>query len=122
MQTSRLAAAGTRVLRSNFARLQSPLKINLALTYWCQYRCQTCNIRKKKPQDELTTDEILSFIENNREVAWVDVTGGEIFLRNDIGELQQSERREASRSSVTSRGSARDRSDLEARAHGALPR
>ncbi len=76
-----------RVLRANFGRGAYPLKLNLAVTYWCQYRCQTCNIWQKRPQDELTTDELLEFVRRNRRFSWVDVTGGEIFLRQDVGEL-----------------------------------
>lgn len=80
----RTLRAGGRVLQAHLGRLSSPLKINLCVTYWCQYRCQTCNIWQRKPVDELTTDELLSFIDRNRDVGWVDVTGGEIFLRSDI--------------------------------------
>lgn len=80
----RLGAGALQVLRANFARLDHPLKLTFALTYWCQYRCQTCNIWQKKPTDELSTEELLEFVERNRGFSWVDVTGGEIFLRKDI--------------------------------------
>ena len=83
----RMAAAGAGLLRANFASLKRPLKVNLCITYWCQYRCQTCNIWKRKPENELTTDELLAFVEKNAHTAWLDVTGGEIFLRDDIGEV-----------------------------------
>jgi radical SAM protein with 4Fe4S-binding SPASM domain len=75
------------VALANVTRLSSPLKVNFALTYWCQYRCKTCNIWKLRPSDELTTEEILAFVARNRTVSWLDVTGGEIFLRKDIGEI-----------------------------------
>ncbi|MEO7136033.1 MAG: radical SAM protein [Vicinamibacterales bacterium] len=83
----RMAAAGAELLRANFASLKRPLKVNLCITYWCQYRCQTCNIWKRKPENELTTDELIAFVENNAETAWLDVTGGEIFLREDIDQV-----------------------------------
>jgi MoaA/NifB/PqqE/SkfB family radical SAM enzyme len=83
----RYAVAAARVGRANFARLDAPLKLNFAVTYWCQYRCRTCNIWRKKPQDELSTGEILAFVARNRGFSWVDVTGGEIFLRDDIEEI-----------------------------------
>jgi radical SAM protein with 4Fe4S-binding SPASM domain len=76
--------AGGRVLKAHAGRLSHPLKINLCLTYWCQYRCQTCNIWKRKPEDELTTDELLRFAASNTFTEWLDVTGGEIFLRPDV--------------------------------------
>jgi radical SAM protein with 4Fe4S-binding SPASM domain len=75
------------VLQAHAGRLAHPLKINLCLTYWCQYRCQTCNIWKRKPEDELTTDELLRFVAANNCTEWLDVTGGEIFLRKDVGEI-----------------------------------
>lgn len=79
--------AARQVAAANIGRLSTPLKVNFALTYWCQYRCKTCNIWKKKPEHELTTDEVLTFIARNRKFSWIDVTGGEIFLRRDIGEI-----------------------------------
>ena len=87
LRLPRYAAAAVRVGRANFARLESPLKLGFAVTYWCQYRCRTCNIWQRRPQDELSTDEILAFVARNRDFAWVDVTGGEIFLRPDVEEI-----------------------------------
>ena len=83
----RLARAGGAILQAHAGRLAQPLKINLCLTYWCQYRCKTCNIWQRKPVDELSTDELLTFIAKNTRTGWLDVTGGEIFLRPDIGEI-----------------------------------
>src|SRR5437762_2658166 len=76
-----------RLARANVGRLGYPLKLNLALTYWCQYKCKTCNIWKRKPTDELTTAEVLAFVRENPSVSWLDVTGGEIFLRDDITDI-----------------------------------
>ena len=73
--------------KANVAPLTTPLKINLCVTYACQYRCKTCNIWQRKPAGELTTSELLSFISKNRGAQWLDVTGGEIFLRKDIGDI-----------------------------------
>ena len=77
------AAAG----RAHVGRLAVPMKLTFAVTYWCQYRCATCNIWRRRPEDELSTDEILAFIRNTTGVAWADITGGEIFLRPDAAEL-----------------------------------
>jgi radical SAM protein with 4Fe4S-binding SPASM domain len=76
-----------RLARANVSRLSYPLKLNLALTYWCQYRCKTCNIWQRKPTDELTTEELLTFVGSNPSVSWLDVTGGEIFLRDDLADI-----------------------------------
>lgn len=78
---------GLHVLEMNLKRPRLPLKINFALTYRCQYKCKTCNIWQLKPANELTTDELLCFIDRNDFVRWVDLTGGEIFLRPDIDEI-----------------------------------
>jgi MoaA/NifB/PqqE/SkfB family radical SAM enzyme len=68
-------------------RPAAPLKLNLCLTYWCQYRCKTCNIWQRKPTDELTTSEITALVRENPNVTWVDLTGGEIFLRPDLDDI-----------------------------------
>ena len=60
------------------------MKVNLCVTYACQYRCKTCNIWQRTPTDELTTDELLPFIPSIGGSRWLDVTGGEIFLRDDM--------------------------------------
>jgi radical SAM protein with 4Fe4S-binding SPASM domain len=83
----RSAHAGAALLQSTAIRPGAPLKLNFCLTYWCQYRCKTCNIWQRKPTDELTTDEVITFIRQNPHITWVDLTGGEIFLRPDIDEI-----------------------------------
>jgi MoaA/NifB/PqqE/SkfB family radical SAM enzyme len=50
------------VLRATVHRPPAPLKLNLCLTYWCQYKCKTCNIWQRKPTDELTTDEVAALV------------------------------------------------------------
>ena len=86
-KVARYVHLGGALLRSTATRPSSPLKLNLCLTYWCQYRCKTCNIWQRKPTDELTTDEIIGFVRENPDISWVDLTGGEIFLRPDIDEI-----------------------------------
>jgi len=79
-----MARGAARVALANMDRPAMPLKVTLALTYWCQYRCQTCNIWQKKPENELSTTELDRFFEVNEGISWLDLTGGEIFLRPDI--------------------------------------
>ena len=83
----RSAHLGLALLRTTATRPSAPLKLNLCLTYWCQYRCKTCNIWRRKPADELTTDEVLALVRENPHITWADLTGGEIFLRQDIDEI-----------------------------------
>lgn len=80
----RSAHLGAALLGTTVSRPSAPAKVNLCLTYWCQYRCKTCNIWQRKPVDELTTDEVIAFVRENPHITWVDLTGGEIFLRADI--------------------------------------
>ena len=82
-----LAHLARSLVKSTAGRPSSPLKLNLCLTYWCQYRCKTCNIWQRKPTDELTTDEIVALVRENPDVTWADLTGGEIFLRKDIDDV-----------------------------------
>lgn len=84
---TRRAHFGLSILRATASRPAAPFKLNLCLTYWCQYRCKTCNIWQRKPTDELTTAEIVALVRENPHVNWVDLTGGEIFLRKDIDEV-----------------------------------
>src|SRR5688572_11262216 len=84
---ARFARAAGRIASANLVRPAVPLKLNWCLTYWCQYRCQTCNIWQRQPVDELSTDEILRILAANESPSWLDLTGGELFLRKDIGDL-----------------------------------
>ena len=84
---ARSAHLGVALLKSTVTRPSMPLKLNFCLTYWCQYRCKTCNIWQRKPTEELTTDEVIALIRENPGITWADLTGGEIFLRPDIDEI-----------------------------------
>ena len=86
-RVGRFGHLGASLLKSTMSRPAAPLKLNLCLTYWCQYRCKTCNIWQRKPTDELTTDEVFALVRENPGVTWTDLTGGEIFLRPDIDEI-----------------------------------
>jgi radical SAM protein with 4Fe4S-binding SPASM domain len=83
----RQAIVATQLLRASVGRLSAPVKVNLCVTYWCQYRCRTCNIWQRRPEGELTTAELLEFVHRNHGIRWIDIMGGEIFLRKDLIEL-----------------------------------
>lgn len=84
---TRSAALGLAVARATAHRPPAPYKLNFCLTYWCQYKCKTCNIWERKPSDELTLDEIAAFVRHTPDISWLDLTGGEIFLRRDIDDI-----------------------------------
>ena len=76
-----------RATKANVARLAFPMKLTFCITYWCNYKCQTCNIWKMKPRDELTLEEIRRFFQVSNRFSWIDVTGGEVSLRKDFVDI-----------------------------------
>jgi radical SAM protein with 4Fe4S-binding SPASM domain len=80
-------ALARRAAEANVRRLDFPFKLTFCLTFWCNYRCQTCNIWKMKPRDELRLDEIQRFFQRSPGFLWVDLTGGEVTLRKDFPEI-----------------------------------
>ena len=78
---------GMTALKSNFSSLRHPYKLTFSITYKCQSRCLTCNIWEMKPTNELSLEEIQKFAARNNYFRWVEITGGEPFLRNDVLEI-----------------------------------
>ena len=76
-----------RATKANLARLDFPMKLIFCVTYWCNYRCQSCNIWKMKPEDELQLEELRRFFRVSKGFSWVDVTGGEVSLRKDFVDI-----------------------------------
>ncbi len=74
-------------LRSNVSELQHPYKLTFSVTYRCQSRCLTCNIWQLRPVGELSLAEITEFARKNTHFRWIEITGGEPFLRSDITEI-----------------------------------
>ena len=72
------------ILVSNFRRLAFPYKLTFCVTYWCNYKCKTCNIWQRKPENELTLGEINEFFRKSNKFNWIDFTGGEVWLRKDF--------------------------------------
>lgn len=85
----RLINFGWNVLSSNYRNLNFPIKLNYAVTYRCNQKCLTCNIWQKPPDEEMTLEEIRLFFQKNSKFNWIDLTGGEIFLRKDIQQILQ---------------------------------
>jgi MoaA/NifB/PqqE/SkfB family radical SAM enzyme len=87
MTLKNLLGLGLTALKSNFTTLDKPYKVNYCITYLCQSRCLTCNIWQMRPKGELTIDEVREFAKKNNSFKWVELTGGEPFLREDIDEI-----------------------------------
>ena len=49
-----------------------------------------CDIWKRKPEGELTLEEIEQFFQKNNRFSWVNLTGGEMFLRKDAYDIIES--------------------------------
>ena len=75
------------ILRSNVMTPAYPYKITFAVTYRCNSKCLTCKIWKRKATPELPVEEIESFFRANPGIAWLDLAGGEVFLRKDFIEI-----------------------------------
>ena len=84
MRIAPYAALAARALEANFRRPSHPFKLTFCITFWCNYRCETCNIWKMKPRDELRLEEIQAFFRQSSRFVWVDLTGGEVWLRKDF--------------------------------------
>ncbi len=87
MAIKQLAGIGYTALKSNFTELERPYKLNFAVTLLCQSRCLTCNIWELKPKGELTIEEVREFARKNTSFRWIELTGGEPFLRRDIVDI-----------------------------------
>ena len=72
------------ILTSNIKRLTQPYKLTYAVTYRCNSRCTICNIWKKPYKTELSLREIQYFFKKNTYFNWINLTGGELVLRNDL--------------------------------------
>lgn len=67
-----------------------PFNITYSVTARCNSRCLTCNIWKQTPGKDLSLadwQQILSSL--GRAPAWITISGGEPFLREDFAELMR---------------------------------
>ncbi len=84
---SKVLKFATKIATSNFKELPLPYKLTYILTYRCQYKCNICNIWKKTPAElssELATEQIERFFRQSNHFSWINLSGGEIFLRPDL--------------------------------------
>ncbi len=87
MDSYKFMSLGITAFRNNFSSLPRPYKLTFSITYWCQSRCLTCSIWEIKPKGELTIEEIQRFAQKNSHFRWIEITGGEPFMRGDIVEI-----------------------------------
>lgn len=66
------------------ARPLTPTRMVLSITRRCNLRCGTCRSPRLEPGDELSPAEVASLCRAAPGLAWLDVTGGEPFIRRDV--------------------------------------
>ena len=76
-----------KILQSNFQTLSLPYKLTIAITYKCNQQCIYCNIWNKPERQELLIEDFDRFFSSSNEFSWIHLTGGEIFLREDLLEI-----------------------------------
>ncbi|MBF0272796.1 MAG: radical SAM protein [Magnetococcales bacterium] len=76
------------IARSNLDRPRTPYKLTFVVTRRCNSRCLHCDIwNQSEPPDPLGLAEIETFFKKYPGFHWIDLTGGEPFLRPDLPAL-----------------------------------
>lgn len=76
-----------RLMETWFRRPDAPTRLVMDLTRRCNLRCEMCHTWEVTPSHELTPAEVRAALAQMPDLLWLDLTGGEIFLRRDAGEL-----------------------------------
>lgn len=76
-----------RLMETWVRRPRAPTRLVMDVTRRCNLRCEMCHTWKLDPSHELSPDEVRAALAQMPELLWLDVTGGEIFLRGDAAEL-----------------------------------
>lgn len=63
------------------------MNLTLSISYKCNSRCKTCNICEKTSQELSGEEWEKVFRSLGKNLFWVTISGGEPFLRHDIGEI-----------------------------------
>jgi len=84
---------GYRLARKRLLKSINPITLTFSVTAACQSRCKTCNIGARylaNPQiakDDLSLDEIEKIFSNLGHIYFLNISGGEPFLRKDLPEI-----------------------------------
>jgi MoaA/NifB/PqqE/SkfB family radical SAM enzyme len=81
-----LASLGAAVVRGNLGSTR-PFKATVVLTERCDCRCEVCWIWKKPKGAEPTPDDVARLLREAGTIRWLNLTGGEPFLRDDVSEV-----------------------------------
>lgn len=80
----KLLKLSKRILISNYRDLKMPYRFTYIVTYKCRFRCNMCNIWQRTDTKELSLPQINEFFKKSNKFSWINLSGGEIFLRKDI--------------------------------------
>lgn len=80
------AGLGAQALRTRLGSTR-PFKVTWMLTDRCDCRCQGCLIWKRPKRPEMSPAEIGAVLRAAPSLRWVNLTGGEPFLRDDMTEI-----------------------------------
>jgi len=83
----KIAGLARKIILSNFRDLTIPYKLTYIITDKCQLKCSICNIWNNPAKNELTLDEIQNFFQKSNDFSWVNLSGGEVFLREDFFDI-----------------------------------
>jgi len=76
-----------RILKAAFLG-NKPVHLILHVTNRCNLRCRTCFVDfNNLEREELTLEEIREISKHLGKLIWLDISGGEPFLRNDLDEI-----------------------------------
>ena len=76
-----------RLAETWFHRPAAPTRVIIDLTRRCNLRCTMCKTWEAHPGHELTPSELRRILGQMPRLNWLDLTGGEVFLRRDAVEL-----------------------------------
>ena len=78
-----------RLARHGLLSVGTPLVLTFSVTNRCNSKCKTCNVWKNpnKSSEELRLDEIEKIFQSMGKLYFLNMSGGEPFLRNDIAEI-----------------------------------
>ncbi|ADD08056.1 radical SAM/SPASM domain-containing protein [Candidatus Aciduliprofundum boonei] len=83
----------------------------VAVTYRCNARCYMCNIWKhpSDPKDEIKADDLVSLPGDKKKMRSLNITGGEPFIRTDLGDIISVLRPKTKRLVISTNGYFTDR-------------
>jgi MoaA/NifB/PqqE/SkfB family radical SAM enzyme len=65
----------------------TPFRVTLMVSEECPLRCATCGIWRRDDPCRPRLEDLERFFHCNRSLSWINLTGGEIFMREDTAEI-----------------------------------